>query len=122
MSDMDRWPYPGDSRTVRDRRVAGAYRQALLDADPAACAELDARMLAWGQKWVVPRAVIYDPNAWLTPAEASDLSGLTPAALAGYRRSGRLVARRRDNRGYEYLASGIAALSAQPRTREGAAR
>lgn len=56
----------------RSRRVAQAYRAALLDADPAAAERLDAWALDHGQSWVCPTEWPYQDDELLTFQQAAD--------------------------------------------------
>lgn len=111
-----RWPYPGDSPIARARRVAHAYRARLHDINTQACDEMDKRMRDWGQDWVIPRVVAYDPGEWLTPAEAADLAAVDTDTLRQLRRRGRLSGRR-NGRSWEYRAADVLALNTTPRRR-----
>jgi hypothetical protein len=113
---MGTWPYPGDRPAARARRVAQAYRAALLDHAPGKCAELDDLMRQWGQTWVVPRVVTYHPDDWLSVHQAADLAAVELATLRGLRMRGRLVGRP-NGRTWEYQAKDILALNANKRRR-----
>lgn len=115
------WPFPGDAPIVRTRRVALAYRALAQRADPAAVADLDARVADWGETWAVPRLVTHQAGAWLSAREAAEVACVKPDTLRVLRHRGRLSARRTpDGRSYEYLADDIEALkSPRSRTRPG---
>jgi hypothetical protein len=112
MPSETRYPFPGDSPVVRARRIANAYRHDLQKADPDACARRDAQILGWGERWVVPEAVIYKDDDWITAAQAADLACVSADTIGQLRRRGRLMGvRRADGKGYEYLAGDIYALN-----------
>lgn len=72
------WPWPGDSREDKDRRVARSYR-ALCERiaagrveDPeAALAALDRRWLALSVTWPVPQLTMPNSDDLLTVAEVA---------------------------------------------------
>jgi hypothetical protein len=112
------WPFPGDAPVARARKVALAYRHALLAADPEAAHALDRRMIGWGQFWVVPRDVVYADDEWITAAQAAELACTTPGYLRELRRRGRLHGRLApDGRSYLYRAGDIYRLSTAVRRR-----
>ncbi len=110
------WPYPGDGPIARARRVAHAYRAALLEADPNACDELDTRMRVFGQTWAVPRVITHEPDEWLPVADAADVAAVDVPTLRQWRRRGLLEGRRIDGV-WHYRPDEIIALSADPRVR-----
>lgn len=67
------WPWPADTVLDRARRVAGSYREALLRADPLACAQLDDWAKAHGQGWAVPSPWPYGDEELITRREVADL-------------------------------------------------
>jgi hypothetical protein len=73
MSDAPRWPIPGESPLRIAQTMARAYRTALAGEDPLTAAALDARMVAFGQSWIVEPEQIYDPYDAITTTEAAKL-------------------------------------------------
>ncbi|MPZ66188.1 MAG: hypothetical protein GEU83_11965 [Pseudonocardiaceae bacterium] len=69
----DPWPWPADTPLDRARRVARSYRDALADADPDTCSQLDARMTELGQGWVQPKPLLHHDNDLLTATEVADM-------------------------------------------------
>lgn len=111
------WPYPGDAPIARARRVAHAYRAALYLANAQACAELDELMGQWEQGWVVPRVLTYQPDDWLTVADAADVAGVGKAMLRIWRRRGVLSGRQASDHRWTYRAGDVLALAAATRRR-----
>lgn len=103
---MSEWPYRGDSAIARARRVAHAYRAALVDNAPAAAEQLDARMRSFGQHWVVPVAFNLDPHQWISAAQAAELACVELDAIRQMRKRGVINGRRRDGR-WEYTVREI---------------
>jgi hypothetical protein len=86
--EPDRWPWPADTPLDRARRVAGAYRDALLEADPAGCAALDERAVALGQGWVVPQPATVALDDLLTAEQAAVYAQVGVRTLDEWRRRG----------------------------------
>ena len=84
------------------------YRAALSEADPVACATIDARMVGWGQGWVVVRLLPFRMDEWLTATEAAELASVPLAQIAKRRREGKLTGRRIGRR-WQYRASDVVA-------------
>lgn len=78
---MTRWPWPADSVLDRSRRVAQAYRGALLDADPVAAAGIDAWAAEHGQSWVTPTEWPYADDDLLTIGQAADACHVQRATI-----------------------------------------
>jgi hypothetical protein len=110
------YPYRGDSPLVQARRLAHAYRGALLLADQPACQRLDKLAEAWGLTWAVPRAVAYDPDEWLPPADAASVACISTDTLRQLRKRGRITGRKSKN-GWEYKVADLWKLAHQPRGR-----
>lgn len=84
------WPFPDDSPVARARKVAIAYREHLMVANPTLCAAVDDAMLAYGQAWVAPAVELHDEDDLLTPNQAAEMLSITLGALRQYRLRGRL--------------------------------
>jgi hypothetical protein len=70
------WPWP-DTPLQRRERVAQSYRVALEKHAPAVCAELDAQMLQYSQRWVIPTVVAYTNDDLLSAELAADHAGVS---------------------------------------------
>lgn len=110
------WPFAGDGATVRARRVALAYREALYAADPQACGVLDHRMTTWGQTWAVPRRLRFGLDDLVTAAEAADLANVGLAQVRHWRLAGQLPGIA-DGRSFRYRVRDVLAMSTSARTR-----
>jgi len=93
----DPWPWPGDSALDKARRTARSYREALLTADPQACAHLDAQMTACGQRWLVPTPAHTQLDDFVTLDIAGEHVGLTADAVRKWVVRGKLKAHRDDH-------------------------
>lgn len=82
------WPWD-ESGLKRRERVALSYRALAeklaekLGCDD--CAELDAQMLEFGQRWVVPQVVPYQDHDLLTAILAADYLGVSLKTVYTYR-------------------------------------
>jgi hypothetical protein len=85
------WPWPKETALGRARRVAVSYRSALEQANSAACALLDAEMLVYGQRWVVPVVVPYTADDLLTADQVADYAGCAVKTVYEWRRDRGLV-------------------------------
>jgi hypothetical protein len=73
---------------MRRERVAASYRALLEDVAPDVCHELDAQMLAVGQRWVVPQIVSYSDDDWLSAEQVADYAGVSIATAYSWRQRG----------------------------------
>lgn len=80
LSGSSRWPWPGDSREEKARRVALSYRhlvEVLLTTglkDPqAALAELDAKWLDLQQFWLFADRRPLNVDEWLSASEMAEI-------------------------------------------------
>lgn len=74
---MGNWPWPKDTHEDRLKRIIDSYRTALMDADPATCRILDARMAEYGQGWIAS-GVIVDVERLATAQEVSEEFDINP--------------------------------------------
>lgn len=84
---MKQWPWKGDSREDRAKRVALSYRNALATAAPGACAELDRHWQSLDAGWVKPSDTPLRLDDWLTANEMGELLSISPRGvyMLGYR-------------------------------------
>lgn len=75
------WPWPGDSREDRAKRVALSYRTALLNHAPEAAETLDEHWISLEQGWVRPTNQPLRLDDWLTEAEMADLLSISPKGV-----------------------------------------
>lgn len=78
------WPWK-DNHEAKLKRIAESYRTALMDAAPARCDELDARMIEYGQRWICSDSVI-DVDRLVTAREVSEEFGLPPWSVHDWAR------------------------------------
>jgi hypothetical protein len=55
---------------------------------PAICAEIDAQMLDYGQRWVVPQLVIYQPDDLLDADAVAQYAGYAIKTVYEWRQRG----------------------------------
>lgn len=66
-------PWPWKETPLKQReRVALSYRALAEKLNPEACAQLDAEMLEFGVRWVVPRVVPYSDADLLSASLVAD--------------------------------------------------
>ena len=99
---------------VRARRVAWAYRQALVDAG-VDTRDMDATFTRLGEKWVVP-GPRPEPGALITADAAGELIGVSGATITKSRQRGRLTGYP-DGRRYQYRVSDVYRLAVEIRRR-----
>lgn len=80
MNDMP-WPFPGDNKADRVRRLLHGYREGLLSSSPDLCRELDAQVVKLGHGWVLPQSSSVVDDDWLPVREAAQLARRTPQAV-----------------------------------------
>ncbi|MFI6228613.1 hypothetical protein ACIBCR_15030 [Micromonospora echinospora] len=84
------WPFPGDSPTIRARKIAQMYRARLRALDPTACDEADATASQFGETWVIPKVVTANDDDFLGPSDAADFLCTSTANIRRLRLAGRL--------------------------------
>lgn len=109
----DPWPWPGDSPLDRRSRVARTYREALAEADPARCAQLDAAARRLGQGWVLPSVLDHQTDDLLTAPEVAEMCNVQPATVRQWRRRGLPAVRTPD--GLRYRVADVLDYHAQRR-------
>lgn len=87
------WPWPGDDRVERVKRVALSYRrlvEAIIDGqapDPAAALQqTDQSWQQLGVFWVLPSAVWPEDDDWLSAADAAHYADRTPRDIYNWAR------------------------------------
>lgn len=124
------WPWPGDSREDKAKRIALSYRQLVEDiinggiqAPATALARIDQRWATHGHYWPNPPDELIDDLAfddWHTAADLAHLLHCTPADIYRWARRGNIEQRVSADGCPEYsLASARRYLAAkrQRRTR-----
>lgn len=82
------WPWPTESPLKRRERVALSYRAALQRIAPVICVELDAQMVTYGMRWVVPQVVTYGPDDLLTADLVADYATVALKTVYAWRARG----------------------------------
>lgn len=65
--------------------MALSYRALAEKLDPDACAQLDAQMIEYGVKWVVPQVVPYQDHDLLEASLAADYAGVSLKTIYTWR-------------------------------------
>lgn len=90
------WPWPGDSREDRAKRIALSYRRALEAVAreyPRAAeklSDLDDHWCEVGQGWLRPTNAPLRLEDWLTAIEIADLFNQAPKTIYDWGRRGRI--------------------------------
>lgn len=109
------WPWPGDDRVERVKRVALSYRR-LVEAivagdvdDPAVALEqTDAGWQGHGVYWILPSAVWPEDDDWLSAADAAHYADRTPRDIYNWARRGCIEQRTGPDGAPEYRWGSIA--------------
>lgn len=112
-----RWPFPEDTQRERDRKIAQAYRAALLDTDPARCRELDERAQELGQGWVAPKLSTMDLDEELRAVDLEELVGIPAATIRKWASRGLIEQRTRADGAPVYLVREVVDHCAEARRR-----
>lgn len=110
---MPDWPFPEDSSIERARRVAIAYRIALLEAAPEQCAILDTQMRYFNQAWVLGQQDAWDDDDLISGRVAAELLSVTPGAVRQYRLRGLLLGYHTAD-GWQYRVADVRAFRLSP--------
>lgn len=72
------WPWRTDTTHDRLRRIAESYRTGLKEIDPEACRLIDARMIEFGQHWIVDSDMIVNVEDLVTAQQVAEEFGFAP--------------------------------------------
>ncbi len=114
----EKWPFPGDNNLARARRVALAYRAALIEEAPGKANDIDTIFRRWGERWTSPSLIVWNDDDELTATAAAEVLCISPNAVGNLRRSGRLPGRHDGNR-WLYRYRDLTQVTSEPRTRNG---
>ncbi len=120
------WPWPGDSREDRARRIALSYRQLVLDIAQGRCNDpagylhrLDRHWAEHGEFWPCPGPLPVVDD-WLTAADLAHLIHRSPRDIYRWARRGAIRQRTSADGSPEYsLSSAIAYQQRQRQRRAG---
>jgi hypothetical protein len=127
----ERWPWPGDSREDRAKRVALSYRDVLhhiarghldeygLPYDPAGeLHRLDQHWADLGIYWHLPRpAMLIDPDEWMGAPDLAFHIDRTPRDIYNWARRGHIVQRVGPDGAPEYSVASVIAYQRKQRAR-----
>ena len=119
------WPWPGDSREDKARRVAGSYRDLIQRIAMGQCDDpagdlhrLDETWTARGITWIRPnRTTPLDPDQWLTAPELAEIIGRPRKDIYNWARLGHIEQRCGPDGTPEYLTGSVIQYHARLRTR-----
>lgn len=120
------WPYPGDSREEKARRVAQSYRQLVIEIaqnrcdDPAgALYRLDHCWADLGIYWPVPSDVPLDPDDWMSAPDLAHAINRDRRDIYNWARLGRIEQRAGADGTPEYSVESVFRYSSELRRRRG---
>lgn len=118
------WPWPGDSREDRAKRVALSYRQLVFDITQGACHDpsgelyrLDEHWASLGVHWPRPNPIPVDVDEWLSAADLAHLTDRAPADVYRWARRGCIQQRAGADGAPEYLLRSALEYQRQQRER-----
>lgn len=121
------WPWLGDTREDKAKRVALSYRELIFDITQGRCTDpagdlhrLDQHWAQHGIYWPVPSQQILDPNEWVTAAELAHLIDKSPTDIYQWARRDKIQQRTSADGTPEYsIASAVAYKLARRQKRSG---
>lgn len=106
------WPWPGDDREDKAKRIALSYRQLVFDItqnrvdDPAgALHRLDQHWAEHGHYWPRPGAMPVEDDEWMTAAELAHYLDKSPADIYRWARRAKIQQRTGADGAPEYSLS-----------------
>lgn len=91
------WPWKGDSREDKAKRVALSYRQLVFDISQGRCFDpagdlhrLDQQWLEYGAFWAVPSWDPYDADDWVHAADAGHYADVEPGTIRKWAERGHI--------------------------------
>lgn len=94
---MKPWPWSGDTREDKAKRIAQSYRQLAVDIingeipnPPTALTKLDQRWLEHGAFWAVPSQDPYDPTQWVHAVDAAHYADVEPGTIRKWAERGHI--------------------------------
>lgn len=124
--DVKPWPWPGDSREDKAKRIALSYRQLVFDisqgrvTDPAgALHRLDRAWADYGHHWPCPglTPITGDTGDWYTAADLAHLIDRAPTDIYRWARRGKITQRVSADGSPEYSLASANAYREQQRQR-----
>jgi len=108
-----KWPWPGDSREDKAKRVALSYRRIMQNVAQHRCDDpagelhrLDQHWKQLGVHWHIPNNIPLDPETWLTAPELAHAIGRTTRDIYNWARRGHIETRQGPGR-TEYSAQSV---------------
>ena len=98
----DLWPWQHETPLERREHLARLYRDKLYEFAPAACLELDADAVRFGQGWVTPQTAIYEDDDLLTVELVADLEKVIPRTVDNWVGAGLKVTETPDGNRFRY--------------------
>jgi hypothetical protein len=122
--DVKTWPYPGDDREDKAKRIAHSYRQLVFDISQGRCDDpagelhrLDRHWAQYGHYWACPGLIPVEADEWLTAAELAHLIDKSPVDIYRWARRGKITQRVSPDGSPEYSLSSARLYQQQQRQR-----
>lgn len=108
------WPWPGDSREDRAKRVARSYRNLIFEISQGRCADpagslhrLDAHWASLGVHWTTPSPYPLEPGDWLSAADMAHAIDRTRKDIYNWARAGHIEQRCGPDGAPEYSVTSV---------------
>lgn len=118
---MTGWPWPGDNREDKAKRVCMSYRQLAESLAPHKVAALDDKWQAMGIEWVKPSLAHFDLEDWYTARDLAHLIDRNQRDIYDWARRGHIEQRAGADGNAEYLLGSVVEYMKQLRIRRGKA-
>lgn len=114
MTETKPWPWPGETRDQRAKRVARSYRDLVQDIAQGRCTDpagelhrLDMHWQQFGIRWLIPDRKPIDINGWMTAPDLAQYLDRTRKDIYNWARLGHIEQRASADGSPEYSVSSV---------------
>lgn len=122
--DIKPWPWPGDNREDKAKRIALSYRELVFDITQGRCDDpagdlhrLDRHWAEYGHYWPNPGMMPADTDEWLTAADLAHLIDKSPVDIYRWARRDKIHQRVSPDGSPEYSLPSARAYQQEQRDR-----